>query len=512
MKNEERHHALLNIEGMVQNEISFVKSKSNIVPHIMSEEPADAYWKHVRYLLFQMWGIADGYNFAATHFNVHTLSLEDIILINSGGELPDLMQAYSPEAVAARKGAQSPAGVFLQQSMKRARREKSVRSNAAYEQLQQSRRLRGDHAIVNATAKKDPLDDSHWEKRLQESGHCSAFVRLASENADLLIGHTTWDDYSEMTRVFKYYNFPLGGADTTASLIAMSSYPGLISSSDDFYVMNSGLAVMDTSMEVLDPSIWDKVIDFPKKQHIPNFMHVMATNRLAKSSPQWAKIFSKINTGTYNAQWMIVDYNQFKAGATLSDNTLWVLESIPGATHSQDVSSVLRKQGYWASFNRPYFDDIRAASGHAAAQKSHGSLYSFNDSPRGHIFKEVSPSVESITDMRGVMTQNTYPDTGVEPNEPGHEISARMDLSPNQPIPNGGIDAKVVNRCLMKSQTVQAISGPTHVNQPIFEWEKDDGTEAWPGWPHTGQPNVWNFDWVQMTPSSQAPIVDDMDC
>ena len=32
---------------------------------------------------------------------------------------------------------------------------------------------------------------------------------------------------------------------------------------------------------------------------------------------------------------------------------------------------------------------------------------------------------------------------GVSPVEPGHDISARMDLSLTMPIPNGGIDAKV---------------------------------------------------------------------
>jgi len=507
MKDEQRHHALLNIKGMMQNEIGFVKMKSNIVTHIMTEEPADSYWKHIRYLLFQMWGMADGYNFAATHFNVHTLGLEDLVLINSGAELPDLMMAYSPLAVSSRVAAQAPPGVFLQESMKR-----GLRREGSIKRAQNRRALRGLHTDKNISGIEDPLDDAHWEKRLAESGHCSAFVRLTTNNADLLAGHTTWDDYSEMTRIFKYYNFPLGGADTMASTIGMSSYPGVISSSDDFYVLNSGLLVMDTSMEVLDPFTWDKVKDFPVTVHVPNFMHVMTTNRLAKSSAQWTKMFGKINTGTYNAQWMIIDYNLFKSGAELADNTLWIYESIPGAAHSQDVSPVLRQQGWWASFNRPYFDDIRVASGHEAAQKSHGSLYSFYDSPRGKIFGEVGPTVESLLDIRGVMNRNMYPNAGVEPNEPGHEISARMDLSPTQPIPNGGIDAKVTNRCLFRTQAVQAISGPSHANQPVFTWLKDDEIEAWPGWPHTGMPNVWNFDWVQMSPAAQGPVTDVIDC
>merc|ERR1719146_291806 len=122
---------------MMQNEIGFVKMKSNIVPHIMTEEPAESYWKHIRYLLFQMWGIADGYNFAATHFNVHTLGLEDLVLINSGGELPDLMQAYTPMAISGRIAAQSPPGVFLQERMKHTRRDMPAMANVTPEQYQQ---------------------------------------------------------------------------------------------------------------------------------------------------------------------------------------------------------------------------------------------------------------------------------------------------------------------------------------------------------------------------------------
>ena len=38
--------------------------------------------------------------------------------------------------------------------------------------------------------------------------------------------------------------------------------------------------------------------------------------------------------------------------------------------------------------------------------------------------------VESLFDMRGLMHRNLYPFGGVEPNEPGHDISARMDLYP----------------------------------------------------------------------------------
>eukprot|EP00397_Hematodinium_sp_SG-2012_P020664 GEMP01021305.1.p1 GENE.GEMP01021305.1~~GEMP01021305.1.p1 ORF type:complete len:654 (+),score=169.78 GEMP01021305.1:147-2108(+) len=490
INDEMSHHSLMQIKKMLQNEVVFLKAKSNIVPHLMSEEPKDPYWKHTRYLLFQLWGLLDGYNFAAAHFNVHTLTLVDMLLLNSNAEIQDLMEAYAPLALSDRIQAQSTPMVFLQ---KRDHRIGVTRQN-----------------ITNA---EDPLSDANWERRVRRTGHCSAFVRINEGNADLFVGHTTWGDFSEMTRIFKYYNFPLLGAETAANLIAMSSYPGMISSGDEWYMMGSGLVVMDTTLEILDPSLYDKVQDFPVNAHIPNFIHIMVCNRLARSASHWAELFeTAVNTGTYNAQWMIVDYNNFVQHQRVADNTLWVVESIPGALQKEDVTHVLRKQRYWASFNRPYFDKIRDLSGHTSAQKSHGSLYSYYDNPRATIFRTAGNSVDSLYDMRTLMNRNMYPFAGVSLNDPGHEVSARMDLSPLQPIPNGGIDAKVTNRCLFNQQQCQAISGPTHANQRVFKWKEGD-KEVFPGWPHVGLPQSWSFDFVQMTPAGLLqPIVDISDC
>ena len=98
-------------------------------------------------------------------------------------------------------------------------------------------------------------------------------------------------------------------------------------------------------------------------------------------------LYTEINTGTYNSEWMIVDYNNFVPGKPVPDNTLWVLETIPGMTHAEDMSHRLRAQRYWASYNRPFFQDVREASGHDGAQKSHGALYSWADNPRATIFR-----------------------------------------------------------------------------------------------------------------------------
>ena len=50
---------------------------------------------------------------------------------------------------------------------------------------------------------------------------------------------------------------------------------------------------------------------------------------------------------------MIVDYKLFEPGKELVNNTLWVLEQLPGEIHSEAMTNVLISQGYWASYNIP---------------------------------------------------------------------------------------------------------------------------------------------------------------
>lgn len=343
-------------------------------------------------------------------------------------------------------------------------------------------------------------------------GRCSAFVRVKQGNGDLLAGHTTWGDYTSMTRVFKYYNFPLKGAKhwQMATNVGFSSYPGLISSGDEWYLLSSGLLVMDTSIEVMNEDIWVDVVDFTVSdvKTLPNFMHIQIVNRIAKTPMHWVDLFTSKNSGTMNNQWMILDYNNFVPGKPPPDNMFWVLETIPGKMHSADMTHRLRSHGFWGSYNRPYFQDIREATGHDDAQRKVGAVYSWADAPRATIFSSSAPGVNSAGDMRKLMNRNQYPTGGVEPQTPGHDISARFDLASDGPVPAGGIDAKVTCRCLMKALKCQAQSGPAHTDVRAFTWTKDDGRPYFPGYVHIGQPDVWSFDYVQVSPTGAGGVND----
>jgi len=411
------------------------------------------------------------------------------------------MQAYSAKAIGKRRAFQK-APVFLQTHPK-------VESNQTFQATPSKAALAAIAMTSNLTASEKLAVDHDWEKRLIRRGRCSALVRIAPENKDLLVGHTTWGDYASMTRIYKYYHFKLPGAYTKSSVIGFSSYPGCISSTDDFYTLDSGLVVMDTSLEILNMDLYNRVAEFPVNNHVPDFMHIMVANRMASSAPHWAVLFTERNSGTGNAQWMIIDYNRFSPGKPVSDGCLWIVEQVPGMSFKKDMTFMLRDKGYWASYNRPYFPQLRTVTGHAQAEARYGGLYSYDSGPRASIFKSVAPLAEHIMDMRSIMNRNMWPNEGVLPNEPGHAISARMDLGFSK-IPNGGIDAKVVNRCLFRGMQVQAISGPSHDKQGPFKW-MDGPAEVVKGWPHMGLPDVYDFNWVQMSPTAQLNALVDVD-
>ena len=87
--------------------MEFIKANVNLVEHIWPEEPTDTRWRHARFMLFQLWGMMDGYNYAAKHFKVHTLSLVDFFLLNSMSEISTMMTAYEPQKISDRAKAQS---------------------------------------------------------------------------------------------------------------------------------------------------------------------------------------------------------------------------------------------------------------------------------------------------------------------------------------------------------------------------------------------------------------------
>jgi len=336
-----------------------------------------------------------------------------------------------------------------------------------------------------------------------EKGHCTGVVHLAEGNSELYFGHTTWESFSEMTRIWKVYDFPLQGV--SAKKISFSSYPGCISSTDDYYLMDSGLAITETTLSIPAKQ------SYPASQTVPDFMRIMAANRLSSTSEEWVRNMADSATGTYSSQWMVMDYKKFTPGQELPDGAFYVLEQAPGTSHYEDMSGHLREKHYWASFDRAYFDATRSATGDDDQQqrlegRPYAELFSKDHTPRAQIVKQTEEAITSLAAMRAEMTENKGTSEPVDQPKlqvPSYAVSARDDLADseghknNDGSPDGGVDAKITSSCLFRTLTAQAISSPSHTTLPAFKWSD------WPDQPHEGLPAEANFDWVRVDPQEQ---------
>lgn len=512
-KDEEKHHALGAIHSLFDKELKAIAQKSNMKGRLSdSTVPSDPFWQQSRFALMQSWGMLDAYNRQVDHFKGKPMSMVDLMVLNSDGETPELEVAYDMEEYALRQSEhdgdvdpESGKKVFLQRRTKHGQRlGKNRRPEIQEAELRAGRiAARREHMLMN-------LDDDSWREIKLSTGRCSALVRLTKDNEDLMVGHTTFSDYAEMTRVFKYYDFPLG--DGVVQKMGFSSYPGVAGSTDDYYLLDSGLVVTETTISMLTDEPYDKLDD--KGTMVPDFMRIMIANRLAKTGKDWVDVMKNSATGTYSSQWMVVDYNLFQPKQPLKNGTLWVIEQTPGINHARDMTSMLQSQGFWSSENRAWFKEVRDSIGATEAQELHGALFSADKNPRANIFKGTAPEVQTLMDMRAEMERNHWPhevDGGPE-NTADHAIAARGDLVKDHPDPNGGVDAKVTNFCLAKQLQCNAISGPSHDSQPPFKWTDADGKELYPDAPHDGLPDLWNFDWVRMTPDGEASQLLNVKC
>lgn len=430
------------------------------------QDGGDTFSAQVRLGLMQTWGIRDGYAQATKKSSrlqqagAKPLSMVDLFILNSDGVIDELLTAYG--------GPENGASLLQKSSRKR-----------------------------------------------RQIGHCTGLVHLADSNQELYFGHTTWESFSEMTRFWKVYDFPVQGA--AARKISFSSYPACVSSTDDYYLTDSGLAITETTLSIPNDQ------QYSQSASTPDFLRIMASNRVATNGQEWTQSMSDSATGTYSSQWMVVDYKKFKRGQDLESGTFHVLEQSPGVNHAEDMSSWLQQKRYWSSYDRAYFDDTRAATGDDTAMRDaqgtpNAEIFSKDNTPRAQIVRATEGGVNSLDAMRAEMTRNKGTDEPVDKKAlqiPRFAISARNDLKDNDGnpdkqygSPDGGVDAKVTSSCLFESQAAEAISSPSHTSLPAFKWT-ENGNELWPGYPHEGLPNEASFDWQSM--SAQDDVVGPLD-
>lgn len=332
--------------------------------------------------------------------------------------------------------------------------------------------------------------------------HCSAIVRLSADLGHLWTSHNTWTGYYTMLRVAKTYDMPLSGV--RARTTVFSGYFATLSSLDDFFVLSSGLVVQETTNPLYNTSLAAEIVP----QATLTWARTIAANRGARDGAEWTSLFAEDNSGTINNQWMVVDYNRFTPFRPLPPGTLTILEQWPGFVETTDVTQYLNV-GYWQSFNRPFFRRGRAQSGGDDMFARFGNGYSYALNPRAKIFRRDAGKIESRDDLKRFVrynqwqtdpfSANGYGGAG-EPPSAENAIAARCDLVAAGSTAGegraafGNTDAKIADEADVRALRFEATSGPTHDDQPVFEWAGE-----WASSPHHGQPRAFDFGWFNFS-------------
>lgn len=79
-------------------------------------------------------------------------------------------------------------------------------------------------------------------------------------------------------------------------------------------------------MSIFNNSVLDKV---SARGQLHTWLRAIVANQLARSGREWCQIFARHNSGTYNNQWLVLDYKLFKPRAAPPPGLLYVLEQMP---------------------------------------------------------------------------------------------------------------------------------------------------------------------------------------
>ncbi|XP_076866560.1 phospholipase B-like 1 isoform X1 [Brachyhypopomus gauderio] len=394
----------------------------------------DPLWRHVGFLLSQMDGLQAGMSDWAKRMGRKPLSQFSVQFLNAIGDLLDLIPALVPGA-------------------------------------------------AETLVKEPPM------------GHCSALIKMLPGYENLLFAHSSWYTYAATLRIFKHLDIRVTEAHTATGKLSFSSYPGLLVSLDDFYLLGSGLLMTQTTNNVFNSSLFDNIT--PKSLFA--WQRVRLAHALARTGAEWGQVFSRFNSGTYNNQYMVLDTSKVSLGSSIDDGALTIVEQIPGFVEYSDQTQALRR-GYWPSYNVPFHQKIYQLSGYEQLWKKYGDDFSYDLCPRAKIFRRDQAMVTDLASLKHIMRYNDYKHDPYSEGNACKTICCRNDLLEKFANPGGCYDTKVTDFFMAQKFKSEAVNGPTtEGGLPPFSWDQFSSTL------HQGLPRVYNYTFVPMQPLLFTP-------
>eukprot|EP00771_Trimastix_marina_P001820 gnl/Trimastix_PCT/2922.p1 GENE.gnl/Trimastix_PCT/2922~~gnl/Trimastix_PCT/2922.p1 ORF type:complete len:607 (+),score=181.04 gnl/Trimastix_PCT/2922:34-1854(+) len=326
--------------------------------------------------------------------------------------------------------------------------------------------------------------------------HCTGLVRLLPKYKEVFFAQDTWSGYHTMNRILKSYSFRHKSTSTASQQVMFSSYPGILYSVDDFYVLSNKMNVLETTFHCWNHTMYDMYV---KPETILTWLRVQVANRMATKGKHWQEIFAQHNSGTYNNQYVILDHSLFDIDVQPEKGFLWVVEQLPGHIVGGDHTKQLIKTGYYPSINAPSYPHMYTLAGYPEMVRKHGDYWSYQNTSRMRIIRRDVPKIGNYAEFKQFMRYNDWHHDPLSNGDPAQTIESRYDLRPSglaggrKAHPFGGTDSKTTSHRQTIRMQMDAISSPT-TQGGLPPWRF--GVAPFEDEPHLGLPLVWDFKWI----------------
>lgn len=328
---------------------------------------------------------------------------------------------------------------------------------------------------------------------------CTGLIRLLPDYSDIYFAQDTWSDFRDLHGELKEYHFPI--KEYKAKRLLFSTRVGKLFSYDDFYIADSGLLVLETTMSIFNMSLYDLVVP----ENLLTWIRTLRSMWLTDNGADWTTEFIKHNSGTLNNQYIILDTKKFTRKKKPKSDLLWVIEQYPGDFERMDITDFLVKHGYFPSINVPYSDRLYKKAGYpekVASGGVTGDFFSYYNSSRYKILQRESTRIKNFEQFKKLMTYNNWKRDPYSKSDPAQAIMSRYDLRrPGEPYGAakafGGLDSKCCKVSEFNSKLLfHAIASPTKENNPPWEF----GVPPYENVRYEGLPKKWDFDWITFQP------------
>ncbi|XP_050577965.1 putative phospholipase B-like lamina ancestor [Bombus affinis] len=308
------------------------------------------------------------------------------------------------------------------------------------------------------------------------------FKFLARDNSEPLVAinqHTS-APYTQMLRLLKKYTFGYHVLPTTKTdalipgrSIVFSSYPGALSSRDEFYLINGEnheMIITGTSLLATNQNEWSLL--YPK-DHVMLTVRLMAANRLATNSQSWFDTISHQNGGASALQWISFEPRSM---------TVLLVEQLPRITVAMNYTEKFKKIGFISYIGISNFQNINDI---VRPVKKDADLLK----TRLTRLQENITTFEQFRNlMRGCSQEGCTSEEQNSKTNQLRELTYRGDLE-DIPVPYGIIDTKILAICADGLKSFEATSGPSTLqSRTPFQWSK-----SFPNISHVGHPDSFEF-------------------